>query len=273
MVGFVIPFKSKAKSKNWKMDCALLNRTLKSVVNQKDQEFKCYVVYSDLPDNPLEHQQISWVKFPFPFANKNEIADAEKYNSFGKEKKEWEHLPFFYDQGRKSLYGTTQAKSDGCQYIMMLDADDLLSNKVTGYINEQDPATNCGFYMNKGYLYAENSSLLIKVPDQMNFMCGSVNIIRGDVIPDIDFSINTYENYSFFSAHSYVRTRIQYSHSETIKPLPFYGLVYVFHSTNEMASKADLKKTSLRNLAKRIIRGKLVTTAVRKEFGLYKLHL
>ncbi|HUC79657.1 MAG TPA: hypothetical protein VMR70_02030 [Flavisolibacter sp.] len=271
MVGFVIPFKSKEKSKNWELDCALLDRTLKSVLNQTDKNFKCYVTYTDLPKSPRQHEKIVWVQFPFPFATADKIEDAEKYNSFGKEKKHWEHLPFFYDQGRKSLYGTAQAKKEGCQYIMMLDADDLLSNKITCYINQQDPSTNVGFYVNQGYLYAENGSLLIKVPDQMNFMCGSVNIIRGDVIPETDFSINTYENYSFFAAHSYVRTRIQYSHSETIKPLPFYGLVYVFHSTNEMASKTDLKKLSLRNLAKKIIRGKLITPAVRKEFGIYKL--
>lgn len=271
MVGFVIPFKSRAKSKNWTLDCSLLNRTLGSVLNQTDEKFKCYVVYSDLPLDPLQNEKIVWVQFPFPFFDRNSIEDAEKYNSFGKTQTEWEHLPFFFDQGKKSLYGTAFAKREGCNYIMMLDADDLLSNKLVAYINAQDLAYNCGFYVNKGYLYAENELFLTRVPDQMNFMCGSVNIVRSDVIPDIDFTINTYENYSFFSAHSYVRTRIQYSHSQTIKPLPFYGLIYVFHSSNEMASKTDLKKLTLRNIAKRIVRGKFITPKIKKEFGIYKL--
>lgn len=251
----------------------MLNRTLQSLANQTDNRFKAYVVYSDLPDNAFRHPNVSWLPFPFPFFDRQQIRDAEKYNSFGSENKEWEHLPFFFDQGKKALYGAMQAKKDACDFIMMVDADDLLSNRLVAYINAHDPAENIGFYVNKGYLYAENGSLLIKVPDQMNFVCGSVNIVRRDTIPEIDFSINTYENFSFFSAHSYVRTRIQYSHSQTIKPLPFYGLVYVFHSTNEMASKSNLRKLTIRNLAKWIIRGKVITPKVKKEFGIYKLPL
>lgn len=271
MVGFVIPFKSKAKSRNWELDCSLLTRTLRSVLNQTSRHFKCYIVYSDLPPDPLQHEQIQWVQFPFPFFNREDIVDAEKYNAFGKDKKSWEHLPFFFDQGKKSLYGATKAKEDGCRYIMMLDADDLIWNRLVAYVNEHDPADNVGFYVNKGYLYAENTRWLIKVPEQMHMMCGSVNIVREDTIPEIDFSIPTYANYDFFAAHSYVRTRLQFSHGKVMKPLPFYSLIYVFHSSNELASKADLRKLTLRNLAKRVVRGKLVTPSVKKEFGLYKL--
>src|SRR5829696_6359063 len=105
MVGFIIPFKSKAKSKNWELDSALLNRTLKSLLNQTDRGFKCYVVYSDLPEAPLQHEKINWVQFPFPFFDRHKIEDAEKYDSIGKEKIEWGHLPFFFDQGKKALFG------------------------------------------------------------------------------------------------------------------------------------------------------------------------
>lgn len=271
MVGFVIPFKSKAKSKNWVLDCSLLTRTLQSVLNQTDSRFKCYVVYSDLPSDPLQHERIQWIQFPFPFFDQEKIIDAEKYNAFGKDKKSWEHLPFFFDQGKKSLFGAMAAKEGKCQYIMMLDADDLIWNKLVAYVNKHDPADNIGFYVDKGYLYAENGWWLIKVPEYMNLMCGSVNIVREDTIPVIDFSIPTYANYDFFAAHSYVRTRLQFSHGKTMKPLPFYSLIYVFHSTNELASKLSLRKLTLRNLAKRIVRGKFLNQSTKKQFGLYRL--
>lgn len=264
MVGFVIPFKSKAKSKNWQKDCLLLKRTLESVLNQTDTNFRCYVVYTNLPELRPEDEKVTWLQFPFSFLESHQIADEEKY-------KGWTHLPFFFDQGRKALYGAMAGKMDGCNYIMMLDADDLLACKLTEYVNSQEKEKNCGFYVEKGYLYTEKCSLMIKVPRQMNAICGSVNIIRADVIPNIDFSVETYENYSFFSAHAYMKTRIQYINGQIIKPLPFYSLIYVIHTNNQVASKKILTGTGLRSLAKKIVRGKLVTSRLRKEFGLFDL--
>ena len=133
MIGFVIPFKSKAKSKNWELDCALLNRTVSSVLNQASSSYKCYVVYSDLPPNPVQNEKVAWIQFPFSFLESHQIADEERSAvQYGLGK----FLPNFYDQGKKSMYGSSFAKKDGCKYIMSLDADDLLSNKLAGFIED-----------------------------------------------------------------------------------------------------------------------------------------
>ncbi|HVG42527.1 MAG TPA: hypothetical protein VM888_13010 [Chitinophagaceae bacterium] len=270
MIGFVIPFKSRLKSKEWRLDCALLNRTIGSVLNQKSENFKCYVVYSDIPDNPVQHQKVQWIQFPFPFLESHQIEDEEKYvvrYGLGK------NLPFFYDQGKKIMYGCSFAKKDGCRFIMSLDSDDLLSNKLVTFIENSNQPENCGWYINKGYRYVENKRLLIKTPKGMNYVCGSVNIVNSDLIPIPDFSKKTYNDFQFFSSHSYMEERMQLEHNKQLLPIPFYSLVYVIHTTNFMARKKDIEEINVKNILKKIIRGKLITTKVRTEFGIYKLAL
>src|SRR5690349_16645662 len=170
MVGFVIPFKSKKKSKDWELDCRLLNRTIRSVLNQTAKNFKCYVVYSDLPPDPIHHEKLQWIQYPFPFLESHEIEDEEKFKiRYGLGK----NLPFFFDQGKKIMYGVSFAKKDGCRFAMSVDSDDLLSNKLVQYVQEDSRPGDCGWFINKGYMYTENSSLLLKIPNDMNYVCGS----------------------------------------------------------------------------------------------------
>ncbi|MDQ6608472.1 MAG: hypothetical protein M3Y85_01470, partial [Bacteroidota bacterium] len=154
MLGFVIALKSKAKSKNWIIDSKLVNRTISSLLNQKHPAYHIYVAYTDLPDNPIENKKVSWISFPYPFLNMEDIEDREVFltrYTLGN------YLPGFYDQGKKSLYASSFAKKDGCKYIMSVDYDDLLSNKVSAFVNTADSQTNPGWYMDKGYVYREGT--------------------------------------------------------------------------------------------------------------------
>lgn len=270
MVGFVIPFKSKLRSKNWVVDCALLNRTVLSVLNQTNDNFRCYVVYSDLPENAVKDEKIVWIKFPFPFLESHQIEDEERCAiRYGLGK----FLPNFYDQGKKSMYGSSFAKKDKCAYIMSLDADDLLSNKLVEYIQEKTFLNICGWYINKGYMYAENSSFLLKVPGNMNYVCASVNIIRSDLVPEPDFEKKTYQDFQFFSSHAYMPDGIKASHNEELEVIPFYATTYVLHTGNFFTDSSHITKLNVKNILKRIIRGRYLSRRIRKEFGIYNLNL
>ena len=62
-------------------------------------------------------------------------------------------------------------------------------------------------------------------------------------------------------------------HDIDLKPIPFYSITYVIHSSNFFTDSNQLTKLNFRNLAKRIIRGKYLSESVRKEFGLFNLAL
>jgi hypothetical protein len=270
MIGFVIPFKSRMRSKNWEMDCALLNRTISSVLSQSSKNYKCYVVYSDLPDKPAQDNKVIWVQFPFPFLESHQIGDEERCAvQYGLGK----FLPNFYDQGKKSLYGSSFAKKDNCSYIMSLDADDLLSNKLVNFIDNNLTYQSSGWYVNKGYMYAEKSSFLLKVPANMNYVCASVNIIRNDLVPEPDFSKKMYQDFQFFSSHAYMPEGLKNNYNEILQPVPFYCTTYVLHNGNFFTDSSHITKISLKNLLKRLIRGKFLSRSIREEFGIYNLDL
>lgn len=268
MIGFVIPFKSRLRSKNWALDCALLSRTLHSLLNQTSKSFRCYVVYSDLPDAPVQHHKLVWIPFPFPFLESSQIEDEELFlTRYGLGK----FLPNFFDQGKRILYGTSFARKEGCTYIMSVDADDLLSNKVAAFVENNGSPRACGWYVNKGYMYAENSSFLLKVPEHMNYVCASVNIIRTDLVPEPDFGKKTYNDFQFFSSHAYLADGIKDYYNKELQPVPFYGTTYVLHQGNFFTDSRQITKINFRNILKRVIRGKYLGRQARKEFGIYNL--
>ena len=270
MFGFVIPFKSKEKSKDWAQDCAFLVRTLRSVLNQNNKNFRCYVVYSDLPLNVVENEKVVWVRFPYPFLASHEIEDEERSAvQYGLGK----FLPNFYDQGKKILFGAAQAKKDSCRYIMSLDADDLVSNKLVEFVQQQTSANEAGWYVNKGLMYAEGSSFLLTVPKNMNYVCASVNIIRSDLVPEPDFAGRRYEDFQFYSSHAYMVEALKLKYDIDLKPVPFYSLVYVIHHSNFFNHSNQITKFSLKNIAKRLLRGRRLSAALKKEFCFYSIHL
>lgn len=271
MLGFVIAFKSKAKSKNWLKDSLLIKRTIGSLLNQTDPGFKIYVAYTDLPEDPVRHPSVQWVQFPFPFAEMDDITDREVFltrYTLGK------HLPGFYDQGKKSLYAASFARKDGCRYILSVDYDDLISNKITAFVNGADEGCNYGWYISKGYVYQEGTNYLERVPEGINGRCGSCNIIRIDYVPNPNFSSTNYQDFKFFPTHNFIPQWLKLDHDIDILPLPFYGLVYLIHDTNFYNSSNNYGQgNKLKKMVKTLIRGRWLSESVKKEFGLYKLSL
>ena len=75
MLGFVIPIKPKKHSKNWNLENQLLERTVKSIFNQKDQNFRVVLVYSDLPEINFAHDNLHYEHYFFGDISINQIRD------------------------------------------------------------------------------------------------------------------------------------------------------------------------------------------------------
>jgi hypothetical protein len=186
MMTFVVPFRSKASSNNWNYHSALLYRTIVSLLNQTDRNFKVIVVYTDYPERVIESENLIWLHFPFPFLTVRDITDYETYAKayFSKEK----FAEYAMDQARKSIYGSQLAKELGSKYIMSVDADDLVSNKIAKFVNTYGDIENPGWFVNKGYVHLDGKNYVYRYPKNLNQFCGSTYIDRTDLvsIPDFD---------------------------------------------------------------------------------------
>lgn len=261
MIGFVVPFKPKANSKNWDNDSALLIATLKSICNQSSSDFKAYVVYHDLPNEGFDHPSLEYIKFPFEFCTiemttnrttRHELDPVMTVNGF--------------DQGKKSLYGATIAKNDGCEYIMSVDSDDLISNRIAEFVNNYQKQSD-GWYITKGYIYMVKENLLIRKPSKMHTINGSTNIVASKHIPILDFESRNADHFSFFAAHGYLVNRLRAQNIHLL-PLKFYAIVYVAHKSNWSNITNSYRIFSLRNVIIKTLRYQPKLKRLMKEFNL-----
>ena len=132
MIYFGIPLRSKKSSNNWDRVTEFFNRTLWSVYNQTDPDFRVIVACHDIP--ALRHKYDERVEFisvdiPIP-ANKDEM---------------------MLDKGYKVHTIAMRIREYGGGFTMMVDADDLQSNRIAKYVNEHSEAN--GFVAHNGYYY------------------------------------------------------------------------------------------------------------------------
>lgn len=65
MLTFVIPVKSERVSSNWSKFCRLFERTLISVCNQTDTNFKVIVVCHEIPQIEFKHNNVCYLHADF----------------------------------------------------------------------------------------------------------------------------------------------------------------------------------------------------------------
>ncbi len=258
MIGFVVPLKPKANSKNWEQDLNLLEKTLRSICNQTKDKYRVYVISHDLPQIQFKHPNLYFNLLPYPYAQFLDINIDGVLGNF-----EENGIEKGFDQGRKTMYGSKLAIEDGCNYIMSVDADDLISNRIASYVN--DNPNNDGWYVDQGYIYSTKSKILINQKHKMNHINGSTHIIAAKHIIVPDFNDNIHINYNFFAAHSYLRYRLLESNIE-IKAIPFPAVIYIAHDNNWLNISKSANSLSLKNIIKTILRYSRKTEKLKKEF-------
>jgi len=261
MIGFIVPFRPIQNSKDWENDSALLAKTLKSICNQTSPDFKVYVVYHDLPTKQFSHPSLKYIAFPYPFCTIDMLTDKSAQQT-----QDVTMSVNAFDQGKKVLYGATIAIHEGCDYIMSVDSDDLISNKIVEFVNKNNDHKD-GWFVSKGYIYMAKENLLVRKPSEMNTINGSTNIIAAKDVPKVDFKTNRVDAFSFFAAHGYLYHRLK-EIGIHLQPLPFYAIIYVAHVSNWSRVTESYKVFSLRNFLIKTLRYQPKFAHIRKEFGL-----
>jgi hypothetical protein len=263
---FIIPLRPKAESADWQGDKVLLNRTIESVLRQTYTNLRIYVLYTDAPDVQIADPRLVYVEFPFGYQTWDDLKNKEelfsKFKSKQKAVRRW-------DKARKLCYGSKLAKEAGCNYIMALDSDDLLSKHFLAYLFSTTDANNCrGWYLDKGYLYKEGADFLISVPRYMCGLNGSTHMLHNDLVKIPDFNSLDWNDYNLFTDHGWIRGRMKKYYDAELIPVPKAMLVYVVHGSNMSQVYQKEFGFNLKAIVKRILRGVKLTADLKEEFNI-----
>jgi hypothetical protein len=258
VIVFIVPLRSSRVSTSWQKVCVLLERTLRSICNQTNPDFKVIVVCHEKPDINFYHPSISYIEVEF---------DIPTCDVPGKSR----------DQARKMWIGLQSAQPLRPDYIMFVDSDDCVSKKIVDFTIHH-PSQH-GWFVPQGYEHPDQSNTLYFRKKDFQYKCGTSYIFSHSSLQDFvkfNFDEITGRNFLF---HQY-SLNLMKSKNSPLDPLPFPGVVYITENgENYIAEKKNLlppKKMGLKELVryyggalyKPMISTKL-TNEIRDEFHLY----
>jgi FkbM family methyltransferase len=235
---FCIPLIPKANATDWSQVCNVLNQTLRSIANQTNKSSKILLAAHDKPDLAPDL--------------KLDIAVIRPHWEAGSDiKGKWR------DKRWKRTLLLRAVRKLGGGYVMMLDADDLVSNRLVDYVLK-DRHPN-GYIIDTGYAYDWKANLLAPIPGvwAANFdgVCGSCSVIYfrpEDLPPPRRKERSTYHLSKYLKQHSQWK-QVMSDAGRPLKSLPFPGAVYVLNHDNNLhylvsPSRQDTIPATIRSL-------------------------
>ena len=215
MLCFVMALKSAAASANWSTVQRLFEQTLASVCSQTNADFCAIVVCDDKPTlrRPV-HRSVHFLvqEVPVPGVKANgEISIEEVY----RQRK--------VDKWTKLAHGLVLAGEFRPDFVMLMDADDLVSCRLADHAN-RNKASN-GWILKNGYNW-RYSARWMEYTDYFN--CGTNAIVSSRLItfPKDVSNGSIQECVLLQSGHTTIEKTMQ-RQGTPLEPLPFPGAVYV----------------------------------------------
>lgn len=257
---FVIPLRNPAVAQDWKRCAGLCADTLRSALNQTapQDRFRVILVCRDFPGGLVEHPNLEIIRHPFPDPAPN-----------------WEDQ--HHDKYLKIRHGLVRARECAPCYVMKLDADDLVSNRLVEYTLKNN--NRRGYYFEHGYRWRDGSRYL-ETTKEFYKGCGSSNILyaeTGDLPTDTHDASREYD----LVALGHNITVETFRERETpLKAISFPAAIYRMESgenitshfppdQNRHANRPNWKfwVTSLPNALINWLLRKRLTGKISKEFG------
>ncbi|WP_375324232.1 hypothetical protein [Flagellimonas sp. GZD32] len=264
MLRFVIPLKSKTVSNNWVVFSKIFERTLKSICNQTEENFQVVVVHHEKPELSFTDERITFLPADF---DPPRLGGDQDLNYCLKNQ----------DKSRKILMGTYLNLKEEPSHIMVVDSDDLISNKIARYVNNNNH-NKLGWFISKGYFYREGKKFAFYKKKDFNLLCGSCLILGRDHVEKVIVPNPVKPKYPL----DYYNHKTVIINGKRLEELPFAGAIYsMANSENIQATSKNVKgiasriftleklikildlmqKYSLRYLSKK----------VKNNFGFYKI--
>lgn len=255
MLTFVIPLKCKQIAKSWPKTCKLLERTLKSICQQTDADFKAVVVCQKGDDFEFSDPRIFLISVDFKVPSSHEEKEQDK--------------------GKKIIAGLEFLKQFNPSHAMVVDADDCLDFRLVEFVNKH-PDCN-GWVISQGYVYQENSPFIYYRKSHFYTWCGTCNIVRFDLCP-LPEEEGTYPDdlVDYYSGrnHEKMATMLK-ERGFPLEALPFIGAVYII-GNSENIYQTGFSKIHHANRGKLFFRLKelrkfrFLTPRIMKRFGIYQ---
>ena len=168
MLGFVTSLPHPVNCASYDRRCRLLGDTLRSILGQTDPDLCVVIVANEppvgghLPDDP--RVEVVLVDFPPPHKPEGTpvITDA-----------------MYADKGGKLSVGTAAARRRGADYIMWVDSDDFVTNRLAGFVRDEAGAN--GWYSDAGFFHVQGSRTVTPVAHDFHQRNGSTHVLRADL--------------------------------------------------------------------------------------------
>lgn len=140
MIAFATSFRARALADDWPYHVWLLERVVYSMLAQTRADVSVVVACHDIPDTPLtKDARVHFLPVAVAVPNKNFDAMVG-------------------DKVLKLSAGARWAQQRGCDYVIFNDADDLVSNRLGGYV--LDHAGEPGWYTTSQRFYTYGGRLM-----------------------------------------------------------------------------------------------------------------
>ena len=259
MLYFLIPFKSQSVSSDWGKVCKQLAQTLESICNQTDDNYKVLVICHDLPELRSTYKKVRFCQVQFPPPS----LPVDSKDGFSID-------DLHADKGRKMIYGLSIARDEKADFIMFVDADDLVNRHISAFVKtEKNPN---GWVCDRGYRMDESCSWLLYPRNKFNHECGTSHILRTKFapFPDApDYTLGLDDYYiRRYVVHAYVADNLS-NLGHPLSSLPFFGAIYLFNDQSIYSSKIRQSDSLLRKFIRVLVKGRVVTKKIKLDFGLF----
>ena len=247
MLIFIIPLQSPKSSRDWRLVSRLCERTLRSVCQQQDDDFRVVLACTTPPDIDFQHPALTIVSHDFPELGREYEARME-------------------DKGRKIKLAMSAARQWLPAAIMLTDADDCVSRRLAGHVRAHPEAN--GWFAETGYIRDRGSRWVMR-KRRFHEFCGTSHIVRctpGDVpvAPD-----EPDERYWVLSTGHVDMVPFMQRRGTPLEPLPFPGAVYNSDTGENATGFALHLWRSKKVFVQKMLNARPLTSAIREEFGLY----
>ncbi len=249
MIYFGIPLRSKEASENWEKVTKVFNRTLQSVYRQSCPEFRIFVACHEIPELTNTYdERVEFLRSDSPVPR--------------------DRREMMLDKGWKISMIAQRIRAAGGGYTMLVDSDDLISNRIAGFAKEH-PELN-GFTARTGYLYNEGEDFCRKIHKPYS-ICGSCTAVRyapedlPDTMPKDLYDDSFSEKWLIRSPHREVPGKMA-GIGRPLTDAPFPMTVYV-RNTGDNHSMLGGGSLSAKRKAELLLARKIPVAELRDEFG------
>jgi len=250
---FVTPVRSEQVASDWERICRLVKRTVTSALAQTgDIEIHCILVCHEAPLDPADFDgRVSIVHADYPAPTREEL----KTGDHG-------------DKWTKIHLGLVAARELDPTHLMLLDEDDLVSNRIGQHITNHPDVD--GWEFSDGYVYQEGGKTLLRKPE-FDKACGSSFVFRiaEGTLPTS--RADQRENFPILRwGHGLYGEKLRQA-GLNVQPIPFPAAIYMVGTGENCTNHRLSSFASIRDLATRPWRLRPLTEGLRSEFGLTPL--